>query len=548
MADVSLLFSILATDNTAGGLNSASSRMDKFKRGVGLAAVGILGAATVMGKKAVEIASDTAESTSKVQTLLGKSSASAMGFAETSAKAFGMSKREALGSVGSMAAVQVAMGASQKEAAKLSVEYTKLSADLGSFNNASSAEVQEALTASLSGEYEMLKKYGIVVNDSTLAIEAQRIGMEKNGATWTAAQKKTLSYNIIMASTKAAQGDFARTSSGLANSTKILSAEFEDLQGKIGAKLLPVVNQIMGAFVDLATRVENNQSKAKMLAIVIGSVAGAVVAASIAVKAYALAQGVATVASAAFGAINALIWSPILGPIALVTVALVAVGAVFVLLWKRSETFRTVVTTAFNAMKTVVMTAIQVLANTVLGFWGMMIHGAASAFGWVPKIGGKLKAADAEFAKFRDSVNAKLSGIKNPKAIHIAVTDDTAAAATRVRNLRAQVQGGGWSIAIKTSGPPAGIGVRLPARARGGPVSAGQAYLVGENGPEIVTPSKDGYVHANGSGTVGAGGGGRQVIEHRVVLQLEGQGDLVDLLRKAIRVRGGDPVRVLRAG
>ncbi|HVJ69930.1 MAG TPA: phage tail tape measure protein [Sphingomicrobium sp.] len=38
------------------------------------------------------------------------------------------------------------------------------------------------------------------------------------------------------------------------------------------------------------------------------------------------------------------------------------------------------------------------------------------------------------------------------------------------------------------------------ARARGGPVVPGKSYLVGENGPEFITPRRSGYVHPNGSG------------------------------------------------
>lgn len=207
---------------------------------------GVAVGAAALGKQMIDVASDTSEAKNKVITLLGDMSDGALEFSDASASAYGMSKREALNAVGAMAAVDRAMGTNKSEAAKLALEYTKLSADLGSFNNASSADVQQALTASLSGEYEMLKKYGIVVNETTLAAEAQRIGMKKNGATWDSAQKRQLSYNIIMASTKAAQGDFARTSGGLANQQKILGARLEDLKGKMGDKLLPVAVKVMG--------------------------------------------------------------------------------------------------------------------------------------------------------------------------------------------------------------------------------------------------------------------------------------------------------------
>lgn len=352
MPDVSLLFNVLAKDSTAGGLNSASGRMAKFKQTVNVAAVGILGAAAVMGKKAVEIASDTAESSSKVQTLLGDSSAKAMAFAEASASAYGISKREALAAVGNMAAVDRAMGTGAKGAAKLAVEYTKLSADLGSFNNASSAEVQEALTASLSGEYEMLKKYGIVVNDTTLAAEAQRIGMKKQGATWDSAQKRQLSYNIIMRSTKAAQGDFARTSGGLANQTKIASARMEDLQGKIGAKLLPVVVQIAGKFNELLTWIEQNEAKAKILGGVVLGLAGAIVATSVAMKVWnamqAIAAGAAKAWAAAQWVLNAAMSA---NPITLIVIGIIALVAVVVLIATKTTWFQRLWKAAWGAIK-----------------------------------------------------------------------------------------------------------------------------------------------------------------------------------------------------
>ena len=40
----------------------------------------------------------------------------------------------------------------------------------------------------------------------------------------------------------------------------------------------------------------------------------------------------------------------------------------------------------------------------------------------------------------------------------------------------------------------------LPGRATGGPVSPGQAYMVGERGPEMFVPTSAGRIEANGSG------------------------------------------------
>lgn len=55
-----------------------------------------------------------------------------------------------------------------------------------------------------------------------------------------------------------------------------------------------------------------------------------------------------------------------------------------------------------------------------------------------------------------------------------------------------------------SGGSSAGIVWNGPRRAEGGPVSAGQSYLVGENAPEIFTPKQDGYI----DNKMPSGGGG----------------------------------------
>lgn len=61
-----------------------------------------------------------------------------------------------------------------------------------------------------------------------------------------------------------------------------------------------------------------------------------------------------------------------------------------------------------------------------------------------------------------------------------------------------------------TGGAPAGAPNRADVvkgkRAKGGPISRGSTYLTGENGPELITASRSGYVHQNGTG------GGSQTI------------------------------------
>lgn len=59
------------------------------------------------------------------------------------------------------------------------------------------------------------------------------------------------------------------------------------------------------------------------------------------------------------------------------------------------------------------VTVIQGMVNVILGVFDTIISGAASAFGWIPGIGPKLKEANTAFDNFRNSVNEKLNNAKS---------------------------------------------------------------------------------------------------------------------------------------
>jgi hypothetical protein len=142
------------------------------------------------------------------------------------------------------------------------------------------------------------------------------------------------------------------------------------------------------------------------------------IVASIRQRAAAIASAITTRAVAAATAIwtgaqwllNAALTANPIG-LVIAAIALLAVG--IVLLWKRSETFRAVMTASFNAIKSVVVSVIRVVWSVISGFYGNLLEGAARAFGWVPGLGPKLRAAATWFGEFRDSVNNKLAGLQD---------------------------------------------------------------------------------------------------------------------------------------
>jgi hypothetical protein len=119
-----------------------------------------------------------------------------------------------------------------------------LSADLASFNNTSPEEAALALGAALRGEAEPIRKFGVLLDDASLRQEALAMNLISTTKEALTPQNKVLAANaLIMKSTVDAQGDVGRTASSAANQQRILSATLEDVQAKLGEKLLPAFEQ-----------------------------------------------------------------------------------------------------------------------------------------------------------------------------------------------------------------------------------------------------------------------------------------------------------------
>jgi hypothetical protein len=104
-----------------------------------------------------------------------------------------------------------------------------------------------------------------------------------------------------------------------------------------------------------------------------------------------------------------------INPIVLVVAALVALAAGLVIAWRKSETFRRIVAGALNFVASVAGDVIGFLIDgfrTFLKVWitvaGGIVDAAASAFGWVPGIGGKIKDFRDEFHRTTDGILANL--------------------------------------------------------------------------------------------------------------------------------------------
>lgn len=229
-------------------IDKAGAKLKQFGgiaiKGLAVAGGAAAGVGAIIAKQSVELASDMSEAASKSSVVFGKSAKDIEAWANTAATSMGMSKLAATENAATLGNMFLAMGQSEKQAAKMSMEVTQLAADLASFNNTSSEDAILAIGAAIRGEAEPIRRYGVLLNDANLKAQAFAMGLYKGKGTLSVQAKAMAAYAMILKQTGTAQGDFARTSDGMANATRILFARLENAKIEIGNGLLPVVEKL----------------------------------------------------------------------------------------------------------------------------------------------------------------------------------------------------------------------------------------------------------------------------------------------------------------
>lgn len=252
------------------GLRKASSSMKKFGRtmkrtGETLSRnfsvpIGLAGIASI------KMASDFEESLNKTRVAFGESSSEVEAFAKTTLESFGIAEGSALEMASLFGDMATAMGLSQTEAAGMSQSLVGLAGDLASFKNIGIEQAQTALAGIFTGETESLKKLGIVITEANL----KQFGYNK---TMTQSEKIAVRYRAVIEQTRKAQGDFARTSDGVANSSRVLGESIKQLGQDFGTLLLPLATKLISIFQDFTNKISSLNKEQKQLILNIAGIA-----------------------------------------------------------------------------------------------------------------------------------------------------------------------------------------------------------------------------------------------------------------------------------
>jgi hypothetical protein len=433
---------IKAAINEFKSLEGAGKKAQFAIKKAAIPAAAALAGIAAAAVPAVTAASDLNETISKTNVIFGEAANEVQIFADTAAASLGQTRQQALDAAATFGTFGKAAGLTGQDLASFSTDFTTLASDLASFNNTTPEEAVQALGAALRGESEPLRRFGVLLSADAVAAEAMAMGLvtttvneEKlnialqksdlafrkhqetvakfgedsieaqksrlaleqaeqslnkavDGTTdkLTAQQKTLATQSLIMKATTDAQGDFERTSDGLANSQRILTAQFKDLQAELGMILLPIVEKGTQLLSGLTGAMAANKDVTAIAIGVVAGLAAAVLAVNAAMKVYQATLVVVKVAQAALNFVmNA-------NPIGLIIIGIAALVAAFVVLEKKFGVVSKAAEFLGNAFKQYIINPLKAaldLVGKVIGALGK-IPGVSSIAGAVGGLVGKL--------------------------------------------------------------------------------------------------------------------------------------------------------------
>jgi hypothetical protein len=247
----------IVSDFDSKGLKEAEAGLKKlgeindkvFKTlaaGAGLAAIGI----AKFASDSINQASNLAESTNAVNVAFLDAADAVLKVGENSAESFGLARNEFNAAAVRFSAFAERVVGEGGNVAGFIQDITGRAADFASVFNIEVSEALRVFQSGLAGEAEPLKRFGINLLQSEVQAYALASGIIEVGQQMTETQKVQARFGLLMQQTAKTAGDFANTSEGLANSQRILKAEFTDLQAEIGGALLPAFTELVKAVGD----------------------------------------------------------------------------------------------------------------------------------------------------------------------------------------------------------------------------------------------------------------------------------------------------------
>jgi hypothetical protein len=331
------------------------------------------------------------------------------------------------------------------------LELNALAADVARGKNISLEAATGIVTKAALGQVGALRRQGIDIPKVTdaqdkLRASKQKVTAEEMNAAKAADDTATRQRAIAALQTTFAGQAEKYGKSGAAAQERV-GVAVENLEEALGKKLLPVLARVLNTVADWVARLSESERVQEIATRVIEELGtafertraviartveivarvisffdrhrtlltlliGVLASATAGLIAYNTYVAITTAATSAWAArqwiLNAALTA---NPIGLVIAAVAALVIGIIIAWKRSETFRTVVTGAFNAVRNSALTAVSFILGLFdkwLGAYELLFHVLGKLRG---KFGAPFRAVEGQIGRARDRVRELKEGV-----------------------------------------------------------------------------------------------------------------------------------------
>lgn len=212
-------------------------------------------------RDAIDISSAVTEADNVVRQAFGKYEKLVDDLCKVSIKKFGMSELSVKQFSGRFQSLGTALDIPQGKMAKMAITLTELTGDLASYYDVSQEDVAKSLQSVFTGTTAPMRRYGVDLTQATLNEWLMKKGIDAKVKSMNQAQKAIVRYEYTLERTKAAQGDFLRTSDSWHNTLTVVKESFKDLGKTVGdiainafkpfLRVLGIVAEKVNSFVEM---------------------------------------------------------------------------------------------------------------------------------------------------------------------------------------------------------------------------------------------------------------------------------------------------------
>ena len=421
-------------DEAKGHLDSFEKKAKQVSKTMGAIGMGLTTFVTLpllaVGAGFIKVAADAEEMRGKFGVVFGELAAETEEWAKAQAKAMGRSRIDIMGYLADTQNMLVGMGATRAEGQELSKQIVTLAQDLASFNNVVDNDALTRMQSAIMGNHEASRSLGAVINENTLAMAMQKMGLRGTFQSLDELTKMQVRYETILMQSVDAVGDAERTATSFTNQLKAVKGEIKDMSEDFGRILLPYATralEVLRGLVDTFNSMGEGGKKTVLTLMAVGIVIGPLlifiselISALVVIK----------------GAILA-----ISGPVGWTIAAIIAIIAVLVKVWQASQQFRDKMTQTWkemyysgakiwNELKVVFAEIWESIKGIALVVWGWIMA-------WWAHVGHKMwNSAKLYWTLIWNFIKTTIYVIKDVLALVLAIiTGDWEEAWNRVKSI-----------------------------------------------------------------------------------------------------------------